>query len=67
MSLLKEHADYIEQLRKEFYSLPKEQASNCMLETMHPKYENLRFGFIDGTKLKAMVVIDLITNERIEL
>ena len=60
MSLLVEHKDYIESLRKEFYSVGIQDL--CKLECIKPQKEGLLFGFIEGGGKKEMYVADTINN-----
>jgi len=65
-SLLIKHKEYIEDLRKEFYSGPMENAVKCKKEIAQPKEEGLLFAFIEGKK-KEMHVMDVPNNLRVIL
>lgn len=65
MSLITKYKEYIEKVEKEFYTSSTipficQQAINC------PPTKNLLFAFLTG-KEKKMFVMDLTTNEKIEL
>jgi len=64
VDLLKEHKEYIETLKKEFYSTGV--GDLCKLECKFPQKVGLIFCFIEGMK-KEMHVMDTINNLRLEL
>jgi hypothetical protein len=64
MSLLEKHKEYIEILRKEFYSVGV--GDLCKLECMRPQREGLIFAFLEGEK-KEMHVMDTINDLKIKL
>lgn len=66
MSLLLEHKEYIELLRKEYFSNSWEEAINCRAECISPKIEKLTFGFTT-TGVKQMCVLDITNNLKKEL
>lgn len=66
MSLIETHKNYIEKLRKDYYSNnTQELPESCKLECVRPQVIGLSFGFI--SPLKKMYVMDTLNNIKIKL